>query len=215
MVTRGAIDGGPVLPSGYRMWFFKRPPAAVTDAFLDRQRHLPWSYTGAGATRGQDWPAGYNHDRNEIELGCGEAVFQRGVAALRAWRMFPAGWTIILPEKSPQTEGTAVALLIRVFGIWWLNAARVVYEVDERGEGVKRRIGFAYGTLPGHVEGGEERFTVAWKDDDRVVYELYAYSRPRLWLVRLTKPVARMLQRRFVKQSLSTMRRLANPEGKP
>ncbi len=192
------------------MWFLRRPPDARIAAFLETQRALPLSYDAAGATRGDDWPAGFNHDRNSVRLGSGEEVFAKAAAGLRAWRMFPAGWTEIVPAGAAQREGECVALLIRTCGVWWLNAARIVYEVDESGGGVKRRIGFAYGTLPGHVERGEERFTVAWLDDDSVHYELHAFSRPRHWLVRLAKLVARALQRRFVRQSLAAMQRLAH-----
>ena len=41
-----------------------------------------------------------------------------------------------------------------------MNAGRVVYLVDE--DGPVPRFGFAYGTLPGHAESGEERFLVEW-----------------------------------------------------
>jgi len=36
-----------------------------------------------------------------------------------------------------------------VSGVWFLNAARIVYVIDE-----PRRFSFAYGTLPGHAERG-------------------------------------------------------------
>lgn len=71
--------------------------------------------------------------------------------------------------------------------------------------GVKRRIGFAYGTLPGHVECGEERFTITWQEDDSVWYEIQAFSRPRYWMTRLTKPLARHWQKRFARESKSAM----------
>jgi len=195
------------------MWFLRRPLDAVIAEFLNKQRALPLSYAAAGATRGSDWPAGFNHDRNQVRLGSGPQVFERALQALRAWRMFPSGWTEIVPATAPQRDGACVALLIRACGVWWLNAARIVYEVDESGGGVKRRLGFAYGTLPGHVEAGEERFTVAWLEDDSVYYELHAFSRPRLWLVRMMKPVARALQRRFVRQSLAAMQQPANEDA--
>ncbi len=195
------------------MWFLRRPSDAVIAEFLNKQRALPLSYEAEGATRERDWPARFNHDRNRVKLGSGPQVFERAVQALQAWRMFPSGWTEIVPENAPQEKGACVALLIRAFGVWWLNAARVVYAVDETGPGVKRRLGFAYGTLPGHVEAGEERFSVAWLEDDSVYYELHAFSRPRLWLVRLAKPVARALQRRFVRQSVAAMQQLANEDA--
>jgi hypothetical protein len=50
---------------------------------------------------------------------------------------------------------------------------RVVHVVDE-----PRRRGFAYGTLPGHPEQGEESFTVTHEADDSVVFRVAAFSRP-------------------------------------
>ena len=77
-------------------------------------------------------------------------------------------------------------MIARVFGLWWVNACRIVYRLD--GHDASRRYGFAYGTLPGHVEQGEERFMVEWDQEDNVWYDLRAFSRPRYWLVRLGYP---------------------------
>ncbi|HVS00766.1 MAG TPA: DUF1990 domain-containing protein [Thermoanaerobaculia bacterium] len=69
-----------------------------------------------------------------------------------------------------------------------------------------RRYGFAYGTLTGHGERGEERFTVEWnREDDSVWYELYAFSRPAHWLVKLGYPVTRWYQKRFARHSKRVM----------
>ena len=57
-------------------------------------------------------------------------------------------------------------MLARVLGMWTLNAARVVFVIDEPG-----RFGFAYGTLPRHVESGEERFLVERDAAGEVYYE--------------------------------------------
>ncbi|MBI3887105.1 MAG: DUF1990 family protein, partial [Opitutae bacterium] len=54
-----------------------------------------------------------------------------------------------------------------------------------------------------------ERFTVEWRADDTVWYDLRAFSRPRYWPVRLAKPLARRLQRRFVADSKLAMQRAA------
>ena len=81
-------------------------------------------------------------------------------------------------------------------------AARIVYVIEE-----PRRFGFAYGTLPGHVERGEERFCVEWQGDDTVWYDREAFSQPRYWMVRLGKPIARRVQRRFGRESKAAMLR--------
>jgi uncharacterized protein (UPF0548 family) len=99
-----------------------------------------------------------------------------------------------------------VAVVARLFGLWWLNACRIVYVVDEQGP--VQRFGFAYGTLPGHAESGEERFTVEWREAAGAVwYDIQAFSRPRQVLARLGYPLARRLQRRFARGSAAAMRR--------
>jgi uncharacterized protein (UPF0548 family) len=52
---------------------------------------------------------------------------------------------------------------------------------------------------------GEELFSVERHADGTVWYRVLAFSRPRYWLVRLTKPLARRLQRKFVRDSKAAM----------
>ena len=69
---------------------------------------------------------------------------------------------------------------------------RVVYIVDE-----PTRRGYAYGTLPGHPESGEEAFIVEHLDDGSVWLTIRAFSRPAhpaLWIV---YPVLRLFQAIF------------------
>lgn len=144
-------------------------------------------------------------DHNRAPLGAGAADFARAVQALRAWRMFDFGWCRVYPPEAPAAVGTTVAVVARHFGFWSANASRVVYALDEEHDGV-RRVGFAYGTLPGHGARGEERFLVEWRrSDDRVWYDLYAFSRPGHPLARLGRPLARALQRRFARDSKRAM----------
>jgi uncharacterized protein (UPF0548 family) len=132
-------------------------------------------------------------------------VFEAACAAMRRWEMFPRPWTEIIPAEAPIQVGQTVAVLARAFGLWWLNAARVVYVLDEAGP--PRRFGFAYGTLADHTERGEERFSVEWHPDGRVWFDLFAFSRPRHPLARLAYPLARRLQKRFQAESKTAMRR--------
>jgi uncharacterized protein (UPF0548 family) len=186
------------------MWFVGRPSAGLIDSFLERQGRLPFSYPHVGASAGEA-PGGYDLDHNRARLGGGRAAFDAACDALRRWAQFPAPWTAVHPGEAPLTPGSVVAVLARAFGLWWLSAARVVYAVEEPAP--LRRFGFAYGTLPGHVEEGEERFTVEWHADGSVWYDLRAFSRPRHPLARLAYPLARRQQRRFVRESQAAMRR--------
>ncbi len=173
--------------------------------FLAAQRELPTTYGAVGATAGTP-PAGYVVDRTRIKLGEGESVFRSAIAALRRWEQFALGWVETWPSGTPIQSGEVVAVIGRAVGVWWLNACRVVYVVDEAGPISK--FGFAYGTLPGHVESGEERFLVEWdRSDDGVWYDVLAFSRPNQFSARLGYPVVRRLQKRFGRDSAAAMRR--------
>jgi uncharacterized protein (UPF0548 family) len=67
--------------------------------------------------------------------------------------------------------------------------ARVVYVIDE-----PLRKGFAYGTLPGHPETGEEAFIVEYRDDDSVWLTIRSFSRPSSWVFWLGYPLVRLMQ---------------------
>ena len=70
--------------------------------------------------------------------------------------------------------------------------ARVVYVIDE-----PQRKGFAYGTLPGHPERGEEAFIVEYRNDDSVWLTIRAFSRPASWVIWAGYPFARLMQAIF------------------
>ena len=162
------------------------------------------TYDAVGATARGETPPGFTGDHNRQLLGCGAATFEHAKAAVRVWTMFPRPWTAIEPENAPIVADGVVAVHVRVLGLWWLNASRIVYVVDE-----PRRFGFAYGTLPGHAERGEERFVVEWLEDDTVWYDLRAFSKPRHVLARLVYPITRAYQRRFGRASKAAMVRAA------
>jgi uncharacterized protein (UPF0548 family) len=182
----------------------REPSEADVKRFLASQEHLPFSYDEVGTTRRGATPRGYVADRYRVKLGVGEEAYRRAVEALLRWRQFDLGWVRLLPPDAPVEVGTTVAVLARHLGFWSLNSARVVYILEERG-GVER-FGFGYGTLPGHAERGEERFGVEWdRGDGSVHYDVFAVSRPSHPLAWLGYPFARALQRRFSRDSRSTM----------
>lgn len=70
--------------------------------------------------------------------------------------------------------------------------ARVVYVIDE-----PDRKGFAYGTLPGHPERGEEAFVVERRADDSVWLVIRAFSRPANAVFWMAYPALRLMQAIF------------------
>ena len=179
------------------MFKISEPTERDVEEFIAERRNLPFTYAEVGATNTTP-PAGYNVDHNRIQLGNSEATYKRAVEALKYWQQFDLGWVTIVPRGVTVETGATVAVKARAFGTWSLSACRVVYVINE-----PRRFGFAYGTLPDHVERGEERFLIEWLPDDSVWYDILAFSRPQHPLVKLSSPLARRLQKRFARESLS------------
>jgi uncharacterized protein (UPF0548 family) len=182
----------------------RKPPDARIGRFLDDQRSLPFSYPEVGASR-EGAPPGYPVNQLRGRLGVGPETFARAVEALRGWKMYETGWTKLCWPDAPITAGTVVGILGRHFGVWSLNACRIAYTIEEEGPPLER-YGFAFGTLPAHVERGEERFTVEWhRADDSVWYEVFAFARPAHPLARAGPPFVRLVQRQFAAASLRAM----------
>jgi uncharacterized protein (UPF0548 family) len=195
------------------MFTFSRPSSSAIRKFLVEQSQLDFTYAAVGATAGVP-PAGFNVDHTCQKLGSGERTFIAATNALQKWEQFRLPWLEAGPADTPIRAGELVAVLARIGGLWSLNASRIVYVIDESGRDDSElidRFGFAYGTLPGHVEMGEERFLIEWnRTDDSVWYDILAFSRPRHPLARLAYPLARLLQKRFSSESAAAMLEAAN-----
>lgn len=189
----------------------RRPSVATIQEFLRSQSRLGFTYTAVGATATTP-PSNYVVDHTRIKLGEGEEVFTRAKAALGRWEQFRLGWVEVWPPTTPIQTGEVVAVVARRVGLWWLNACRIIYVVDEPGP--ISRYGFAYGTLPDHAGTGEERFLVEWdRASGEVWYDILAFSRPKWLLTRVGYRYMRRLQKRFGRESAAAMRRsVGNPE---
>jgi uncharacterized protein (UPF0548 family) len=185
------------------MFLLKKPTEDEIRSFISSQSDQKFSYHETGASR-NGAPTGFVVDHNHIRLGEGEKTFNHAQSAIRRWEMFNLGWVQLFWPDTPIEIGSTVGVLAHHFGLWSLNACRIVYLIDE--DGPVRRYGFAYGTLAEHAESGEERFMVEWRrDDDSVWYDLFAFSRPNQLLSIAGFPVARFLQKRFAKDSKQAM----------
>ncbi|MCG8328854.1 MAG: DUF1990 domain-containing protein [Chitinophagales bacterium] len=167
--------------------------------FHKQQRFASYTYTAIGASAG-DFPKAYKHDRNRVLLGEGALVFHQACELIKKWKMFPPDWTQIYPLCLPIEKGQEVVVLFQLMGLWWYNSCRIVYTINE-----ENRFGFAYGTLQGHVEQGEECFEVYRDENNQVWYQISAFSRPNVWLTKVAYPLARYFQKKFVRQSREMM----------
>lgn len=155
-----------------------------------------------GASRDGPLPRGYRVDRYRVRLGLGRELFDTAKDALQVWAMFDLGWVRIVPRGIAIQPGAVVAAVVSHFGFWSVNISRVIY-VDRQDTSYR----FAYGTLGEDAESGEERFTVAWSEnDDSVCYDVLAFSKPNHPLAKIGYPFSRMFQKRFARDSMAKMR---------
>lgn len=191
-----------------RTLFLQKPNADILSEFLAEQAGLEFSYPEVGATASEP-PSGYVVDRTRTILGTGESVFESAKSALRNWQQIRLGWVDVWSPDTPLEAGRGIAILGWALGFWWLNACRIVYTVDEAGDSPK--FGFANGSLPGHIEMGEERFLIVWdRETDQVCYDILAFSKPNHILARMGYPLVRRSQKRFGRDSAASMYKAIN-----
>ncbi len=183
---------------------FSIPDNETLAKFLRTQRSKPFSYQNVG-TSNAGTQKGFKNDHNFVYLGQGDQVWIRAKNALNNWNQFPPSWTRILPRRTSIKKSEAVVVLFKIFGIWWINTAKIVYTIDE-----SDKYGFAYGTLPGHVARGEELFFIKKDQNGNIYYHIKAFSKPAYWIILLAFPLMRYFQRRFVKESMMIMQKLSN-----
>jgi uncharacterized protein (UPF0548 family) len=168
-------------------------PAALATA--------PLTYPEVGATRNAVLPAGYDHVERSVVVGSGPEVFERAVAAVFDWRA-QRGTGLRVRATGPASEpGTVVVLTAGLPRLGYDIPCRVVWAQttgDERG--------FAYGTLPGHPESGEEAFVVRRTAEGEVVFGLRVFSRLASPLARLGGPVSTLAERLAAARYLSAIR---------
>ena len=185
------------------MLSLQKPTVDLISRFLTSQAKLDFSYPAVGATAGTT-PAGYVVDHTRIKLGEGESDFLAAKAALQRWEQFRLGWVDVWSPKTPIQAGEVVAVMGHAGGFWWSNACRIVYVVDESKP--IRKYGFAYGTLPDHIQSGEERFLIEWDQvENSVWYDVLAFSRPNQLLIRLGYSLVRRKQKQFGRDSAAAM----------
>lgn len=157
---------------------------------------LPLTYAEVGATAGP-LPAGYHHVQKSAVIGTGRARFEEAAAAGMRWGMLRgAGVRVEATTEVAQVGAEAIVHLGPVRA-----PCRVVYVVDKAD-----RRGFAYGTLPGHAESGEELFMVRYDPDtDEVFAVVTAFSRHATWWSRLGSPVTSLVQRIVTERYLQAL----------
>ena len=169
----------------------------------DRLAGAELNYREVGATAGS-LPAGYHQFTRSLPIGHGRERFIAAGDAVRQWQV-QLGAGLQVSASAPTAAAGTVLLLGLGIGSLRLRApCRVVYAVDE-----PRRRGFAYGTLAGHPESGEEAFMIEYHDDDSVSFTITAFSRPATRLAKIAGPLGTVAQRQITAAYLRSLAKIA------
>ena len=133
-------------------------------------------------------------------LGHGRAAFDGAVRGLREWAPQLALGARVHPAGAPIETGTTVLIVLRAGPVEVVAPDRIVACVDEPG-----RFGFAYGTLPGHPERGEESFLVCLEADGSVTATVTVVAGPGSRLARAGGPILGILQRAAIRRYLAAL----------
>ncbi|MEV7688864.1 DUF1990 domain-containing protein [Streptomyces bungoensis] len=167
----------------------------------------PFTYEPVGATRDdlRSCPPGFRPMLVRTRVGEGHEVFRRAAEAVLTWEMHRAMGVGI--DAGADRAAPGIDVTVTLAGL--IKApCRVIWTAEE-----PRRAGWAYGTLEGHPECGEEAFVVDRTGDGTVWLTVAAYSRPAKWYARAGGPATRGLQHAYARRCGAVLRRLCAGYG--
>jgi uncharacterized protein (UPF0548 family) len=145
------------------------------------------TYTEIGSTRDLVLPTGYRTLQRSSALPP-NITFKSARHELLTWKVQRRAG--IRVSSTSDVEPDAVVDLRLGIGPLSVTApCRVVYVIDE-----PDRYGFAYGTLPGHPESGEEAFVLSRDAEATIAFTVTAFSRPDTALSKFAGPVGHRVQ---------------------
>ncbi|MBR7832444.1 DUF1990 domain-containing protein [Actinospica durhamensis] len=184
-----------------------------------------FTYPEVGTTRGAGPPpSGYRYLEHRMRVGTGERAFAVAGEAVLDWRLHAGMHVRPRADRARAEPGARVTVRLGLTRPAWLGISapcEVVWAVDE-----PRRRGFAYGTLRGHPERGEEMFLVEWDGPDdggpsgggpeagepdqrgAVWLTVRAFSVGAKWYTRAAGPLVPLLQHSYALTCGVVLRRL-------
>jgi uncharacterized protein (UPF0548 family) len=157
------------------------------------------TYPEVGATA-RTLPGEYRIIRRTARLPA--AGFEAATRDLFGWRVHERAGLRVAASDARVSPDAVVVLRIGIGPLAVRAPCRVVYVVDE-----PARRGFAYGTLPGHAERGEEAFVLERQDDGTTIFTITAFSRPATLLARCAGPLGRRVQDLVTERYLAALAR--------
>ena len=159
----------------------------------------------------QSLPPGYpSYVHVRRALGTSDETFTAAARAILSWQMHRRAGLSVRADAVLVRPGGVVVVGIGLGPVRLQAPCRVVVVIERDDV-----AGFAYGTLPGHPETGEEAFWVRREADGTVVGEVVAFSRPGRWYTRLAGPLGRLAQRLACRRYLAALAHEASTRMQP
>ena len=131
--------------------------------------------------------AGFNWFERSVILQ--RRDFERAAQDLLSWQVQARSGLRVSASDTPLQPATVVLLRLGPGPLSLRIPCRVVYLIDD-----PDLVGFAYGTLPGHPEAGEERFALRRHANGGLELTVAAFSRPASNLAKFGGPFSRVVQ---------------------
>jgi len=166
------------------MWAMAVRP--LSPELREKLRAAPVTYPAAGATATTP-PTGYRFVRLYRVLE--RRDFESAVKDLMSWRVHQRAGLRVAASGPLVQPGAVLEMRLGIGALALRIPCRVIYVVDE-----PDRRGFAYGTLPGHPESGEELFLLQRQGDGQITFTITAFSRAASLSARMGGPATRWFQ---------------------
>jgi uncharacterized protein (UPF0548 family) len=155
-----------------------------------------WSALAPNATREDIGAGGYAHHVYEDSLS---ADFDIAAERLLAYKIYPPQRmkAHVCTSDGRVCRGAVIVQRISL-GPVAIEAAVRVLEFER----LENRVGFAYVTLPGHIELGIAAFAVS-RIDGGLNLRIETWSRPGHWSTKVAGPFSRLIQRRSTEEAIA------------
>jgi len=172
------------------------------DRLLVAARAAAPTYDHVGSTLDPErWAAPAVRVRHRT-VGRGPTAFGAARQALGTWAPQRGIGATVEPAGQPVVLGATILIVLRRGPLHVVAPDRIIGVVDE-----PRRFGFAYGSLPGHPERGEESFVVEHLDDDTVLATIRVQAGPGTLPAHAVAPLVRAVQHAAIDGYLSAIAR--------
>lgn len=174
-----------------------KPTQQRLDAMLRSSRAAAPSYDFVGATLNPD---DRTCDEHTLVVGHGGHDLGAAREALLSWVPQRSIGATVLPPGQRVDKGATVFLVIRRGPAYVIARNRVVDVVDQ-----PRHFAYAYGTLSGHPERGEESFALDLLQDDTLRMTIRVRAEPATRVGRAVSPIVKYLQTAALRRYLAAV----------